>query len=288
MKCSWIFSIFLLCCAAVLAAPDLSVLVQSERDFSRLAVEKGVRTAFLEFLAEDSVVFQNGPVNGRKWYEGRPDSPGILYWAPAVAELSAAGDIGYSTGPWEFRKSSMEEKPVAYGTFVSIWKKQPDGRFKVAVDLGCSYPSASVTVDSLEKAVIPRAPAGKTVAHANMDAEKAMLLKEDSDFSALCAEKGAVMAYAARAVPMIRIVREGMEPVSAPDAVRAELQKIEGRLSWKPASAGVAAGGDLGYTYGESNLAGAATVEKGDYLRVWKRQPDGQWKAILDVISKRE
>ena len=287
MKRFWLFSIAVLCCAALFAA-DPSDLVQSERSFSRLAVEKGVRTAFLEYLAEDSVVFQNGPVNGRKWYQGRPDSPGVLYWAPAVAELSAAGDIGYSSGPWEYRKSSMEETPVAYGTFVSIWKKQPDGRFKVAVDLGCSYPSASITVASLEKAAIRPAPEGKAVKWANPDEEKSKLMEADSNFSAISAEKGASAAYEVWAVPEIRIVRDGREPVSAPGKVKAEIERISGTLTWTPAAAGVASTADLGYTYGESNLAGPAGAEKGDYLRIWKRQPDGGWKAILDVISKRE
>ena len=38
-------------------------IVEAERAFARAAATKGTRDAFLEFLADDGIIFQPGPVN---------------------------------------------------------------------------------------------------------------------------------------------------------------------------------------------------------------------------------
>ena len=55
-------------------------------------------------------------------------------------------------------------------------------------------------------------------------------------------------------------------------------------LTWHPSKAEVLAGGDVGYTTGFSERrAPNGTVNKGNYLTVWKKQQDGSWKAIFDT-----
>lgn len=281
-----LFLALMLLVYGTLAASDVAEVTKSERDFSKLAVQKGIRTAFLEYFADDSIVFHGGPVNGKKWYEARPDTPGILYWQPIAAELSAAGDIAYSTGPWEYRKTSMEEKPVAYGTFASIWKKQPDGRFKVAVDLGCSYPSSTVPVSSLESVPVSPVPHGKVLNKIDLEKEKASLMQLERGFSKLAREKGTETAYGQWAADGIRMVREGTEPIVGKSNLKV-LPPVSGNLTWDAAAAEISASGDLGYAYGGSHTDGA-TPQKGNYLRVWKRQQDGTWRIVLDVLSVEE
>ena len=59
-------------------------------------------------------------------------------------------------------------------------------------------------------------------------------------------------------------------------------------ISWKTDHAGVSASGDLGFTAGtyEDSFRGpdgALVIEKGKYVCIWQRQPDGSWKAIHDI-----
>jgi ketosteroid isomerase-like protein len=55
-------------------------------------------------------------------------------------------------------------------------------------------------------------------------------------------------------------------------------------LTWHPSKAEVLAGGDVGYTTGFSERhAPNGTVNKGNYLTVWRQQKDGSWKAIFDT-----
>src|SRR5260370_31801 len=62
-------------------------LVQAEHDFAKAAATKGTRAAFLEFLADDGIIFQPGPVNGKKFWTGRPAGKGLLSWEPAFADV---------------------------------------------------------------------------------------------------------------------------------------------------------------------------------------------------------
>ncbi len=58
-------------------------------------------------------------------------------------------------------------------------------------------------------------------------------------------------------------------------------------LIWKPLRCEVAASGELGYTFGgwtmkTKSKTGKDTLLFGDYMTVWKRQPNGSWKYIVD------
>ncbi len=59
-------------------------------------------------------------------------------------------------------------------------------------------------------------------------------------------------------------------------------------LTWEPDSAEVADSGDLGFTVGQyvstsRDGDGNPVVSKGKYVTIWKKQADGQWRAILDI-----
>jgi hypothetical protein len=57
--------------------------------------------------------------------------PGFsLQWTPAKAEVSAAGDLGYTTGTYESGMSGMTER----GKYVTTWKKD-GGVWKVTEDI---------------------------------------------------------------------------------------------------------------------------------------------------------
>src|SRR5436853_2293562 len=113
-------------------------LVEMEHAFAKAAATKGTRDAFLEFLADDGVIFQPGPVNGKKFWSERQPRKGLLSWEPIFADVSRAGDLGYTTGPWEFRPNGPDDQPVAFGQYFTIWKKQCDGSWKAVLDRGVS------------------------------------------------------------------------------------------------------------------------------------------------------
>ncbi len=119
---------------------ELITLVNSELAFSKASVDKGMREAFLEFLAERSIVFRPQPTDGRLFYSDVRDTA-VLSWYPVAADISRTADLGYTTGPYEYRPiKSGEARNVDHGYYVSVWRKQKDGSWKVVLDIGNPNP----------------------------------------------------------------------------------------------------------------------------------------------------
>src|SRR5688500_3834902 len=80
----------------------LDAIVKSEHAFARTSVEKGIRDSFIEFFAEAGINFQPHPTKTREAYAKQPvnDLPYTLNWHPVTADVSQAGDLGYTTGPY--------------------------------------------------------------------------------------------------------------------------------------------------------------------------------------------
>jgi ketosteroid isomerase-like protein len=133
---------------AVFAATPLDTLVATERAFAARSVEKGMNEAFLAYLADDGILFRPGPVNGRSLWLGRPRSRATLDWAPSFAEISGLGDLGFTAGPWTLRPAGDGER--SHGHFVTVWKRDPEGPWRVAVDMGISHERARAGLRDVE------------------------------------------------------------------------------------------------------------------------------------------
>jgi ketosteroid isomerase-like protein len=132
-------------------APNLQAaadqIVKSDAAFAQSVAEKD-RTKFLSFIAE-ATTFNGGATNelhGRDavmkaWGDFfAPDGP-TLSWTPTKGEVIGAGDVGYTTGRSVFRQKDASGKVTERrGQYVTIWRKQPDGSWKVVFDTGSTLP----------------------------------------------------------------------------------------------------------------------------------------------------
>ena len=83
---------------------NLNSMIATEYAFVAAAAELGTRDAFLKFVADDGIIFRPNPVNGKTFLSSAPKRPGLLSWYPVHAEVSMAGDMGFTTGQAEFRR----------------------------------------------------------------------------------------------------------------------------------------------------------------------------------------
>jgi ketosteroid isomerase-like protein len=265
---------------------DLDSMVSTERAFARAAAASGTRAAFLAFVADDGIVFAPGPVNGKKSWGERPARPGLLSWEPIYADISAAGDMGYDTGPWEFRPKGAEDKPVAFGQFMTIWKKQADGTFKFMLDLGISNPQPTST-QTLQFAAVS-SKAMKNASEADLATGRGSILNMERELSGdASSDKGALKAYLSYMADDARLLHEGKFPFIGKQAARTALEARLGKTSLKPERADVAGSLDLGYSYGgyDWKSADGKADETGYYVHIWKRQSDGKWKLVMEVLN---
>jgi ketosteroid isomerase-like protein len=268
-------------------APDLQSLVDREREFARTATEKGVRDSFLAFIADDGIIYRPGPVNGKEWLTPRPARPGLLTWQPVFAEISNAGDLGFTTGPWEFRQNRPDDPPIAFGQFSTVWRRQTDGKWKFVIDIGISYEKASAPIAGWQ--LPAKFNRRKELPKGDVTGLKTKLYEEDNRFSTVAVMKGAVKAYDQFGSEGIRLLRNGAYPIVGMKAAASILAVRQGRLSWQPVKADIASSGDLGYTYGNFEFKGNGTnveAENGYYMRVWQKQSNGKWKVVLDVFNE--
>ena len=123
-------------------------LLQTDKDFSNASVTQGAAEAFNEFLTSDALELPAGKnaVQGRdKIYDLMKENQGDykLEWTPQYAEVAKSGELGYTWGKYvlSYRDEKGEEQK-SYGKYLNIWKKQKDGSWKVAVDIGNSSPGS--------------------------------------------------------------------------------------------------------------------------------------------------
>jgi ketosteroid isomerase-like protein len=265
----------------------LQAMVDTELAFAQLAAEKGTRDSFLAFIADDGVLFRPTAVKGKQWLRDHPapvsDKRPLLSWYPAVAGVARAGDMGYSTGPWEFKRDTHDAQSVAWGHFLTIWKKQANGEWKFAIDLGISHsqPAQAEAAWAPAKNFKATKPSAEPAASTSSDS----LLARDREFSQASIKRGAQSAFSDFAATDVRLYRDEKFPIAGRELAAVALPATPSVWSWEPAAGDVSSSDDLGYTYGTYKItSGEKVVESGNYYRVWKKD-GGRWKVLFDLTN---
>jgi uncharacterized protein (TIGR02246 family) len=124
-------------------------------------------------------------------------------------------------------------------------------------------------------------------------ADEAALRKLDEEWSNSVASRDAekvIAYYADEAV----VMPPNIPTLAGKDAIRTLWKSmLESPLfsgGWKATKVEVAQSGDLAYVSGnyefkEQDAGGNPITDKGKYLVVWKKQPDGNWKCVANMFN---
>jgi ketosteroid isomerase-like protein len=120
------------------------------------------------------------------------------------------------------------------------------------------------------------------------DELKNQVLETDRAFSALSKEKGTKEAFIQYAAEEVIKPSPNSQPIVGKEALIKSFEgaKEEFELTWEPLKADV--DGNIGYTFGNYFLKTLTpdlrdTTLFGNYVSIWKKQPDGSWKYVLDT-----
>jgi ketosteroid isomerase-like protein len=119
----------------------------ADRAFAKATAERGV-DGWLEYFAEDGAMLPAGQtiIRGhqaiRDLMSPQFEAEGFeLHWEPTEADIAASSDLGYTIGRYERTITDPDgTRKTTVGKYVSIWKRQEDGSWKVVVDLGTPNP----------------------------------------------------------------------------------------------------------------------------------------------------
>lgn len=117
---------------------ERNALLETDLDFSRTTEEKGAAQAFYEFFTADGVCLWAGQpaIRGRDTIKIHlaAGPQGFLTWQPTSAEVAHSGDMGFTWGTAIFQTKGADEKPrISHSKYVSVWKKQDNGGWKVVL-----------------------------------------------------------------------------------------------------------------------------------------------------------
>jgi ketosteroid isomerase-like protein len=116
----------------------------AENAFAKTMADRDLK-AFESFVADDAFFFGQKGLRGKKavveawkgFYEGR-EAP--FSWRAETVEVLDTGQLAYSSGP------VFDPQGKRTATFNSVWRREPDGRWKVVFDKGtcvCGDPKSN-------------------------------------------------------------------------------------------------------------------------------------------------
>jgi ketosteroid isomerase-like protein len=121
----------------------------------------------------------------------------------------------------------------------------------------------------------------------NSNSTKDELIRTDKEFSEKSVKEGIPAAFIFYSADDVILMRDKHFPIVGKKELVNFYSKIKdqnAKLVWFPVKAEVSESGDLGYTFG--NWIYYTTDSKdssyGNYVTIWKKQKDGNWKFILD------
>src|SRR5579862_4000262 len=128
--------------------PGKAFLFDLEAKFAKATAEGGGK-AFSTWFAEDGVSLGNAqaPVHGREAIAKQATwlaKDYQLLWTPTDAVMSPAGDMGYTWGHYEGHSRDADgNSKVTTGRYLTIWRKEPDGSWKVLLDASSEEPAGA-------------------------------------------------------------------------------------------------------------------------------------------------
>lgn len=262
----------------------LAAMVDAEREFAASARVLGVRDAFLKFLAADAVMFVPDPVVAHEDLATRPSVPFAeepLIWEPRLGDVAASGELGWLIGPSASAAANSTDANARHAVYLSVWKRQPDGAWRVSVDVGVGAPAEPAFAPGFNRFPLGerwRPDASRSAAEPLADADRAL--------NGALTQRGLRDGYSPFLADATSLLRAGMMPVVGRRAILESVATKPERYAGSLTRVESSQSGDLGFSYGTYTLAGT-TPESGMYLRIWQRDAAGAWRLSVDLARGR-
>ncbi|MFI5311296.1 MAG: hypothetical protein ACHQQ3_08700 [Gemmatimonadales bacterium] len=118
----------------------LRAIQDADAAFARLAADSGPGIAFARFAAPEAMLLGGRPVPARGPEEIRAvfdaGPPSAYAWAPVRALGVASGGLGFTIG----ESTVTQNGQASRGKYLTVWRQDPDGRWKYIFDLGSPRP----------------------------------------------------------------------------------------------------------------------------------------------------
>jgi ketosteroid isomerase-like protein len=116
-----------------------SEMIEADRNFSKMSESLGMRYAMLQYIDNKGILLRPNAVplvggEAINFISQGNDSSYTMTWEPSGGTIAISGELGYTYGIYSLKPKTRDT--VYYGTYVSIWKRQPDGKWKFSLETG--------------------------------------------------------------------------------------------------------------------------------------------------------
>ena len=269
-------------------------LVQADQRFALLTTQAGRRAAFLEFLASDSVVFREGPVDALTLYSSPSfaEAASEIDWKAHYVDVSYAGDVGLSAGPLTVFNDTGTD---SYGHLISIWRSSSAG-WELMADIVVNIPGfLSLDVEPNYSDTLPviaetANPTSVAVAENTLQS----LVDADELFGRSINFRGGQRALLRYGLENTRVYLPGMGPAVGAEAASSVYGAFldnqlatTNPINLSNVGAYLSSSREMGYTYGtmETDSNAAEAGFRTSYMRLWRFNQEGEWRIAVEVLS---
>jgi ketosteroid isomerase-like protein len=244
--------------------------------FASRAAEIGHHAAFIEFLADDAVLFRPEAMNGQEWLTTHEPAGGRLEWSPSAAAAGCTAALAVTTGPWRYSNSEGGE-PVA-GHYLSVWRLDAQSQWRVVLDHGIDHAGA-VQAEQLQAAfgrLWPHPGEAKCTGRGDLDG----LAAAEQRFNEQVARRGLLPALQRTAGEGALIYRDD----AAPGALAGLQPAVDAAFGPGTVARTVGTvfepGTDLAVTHGV--LQSPDGSQRSLFVRAWSRE-GRRWQVAIDM-----
>jgi len=124
------------------SAAAADAILAADAAWERVFTTQDTTAALAAIEPDGSMLAPNVPIATgsdaiRAVIQGFYGMPGMsLSWQATKAEAASSGDLGYSMGTYELTVDGPDGQPMTdHGKYVTLWRRQADGTWKVVVDI---------------------------------------------------------------------------------------------------------------------------------------------------------
>lgn len=255
---------------------ELGPLMTAQASFDKAAIENGQRSAFLEFLGEDAVVFKPDATNGKAYWREQTEDPSLLLVRTLTySDIAANGLLGYTTGNWRLFKRHKTEGLARFGQYVTIWERRSDGKFRASLDIAVAHekmPFSETNTPVRRKQSRDLNKRGWSPADASMNFLRMSMSGERVG--------GAYQKFAAEDV---RLLRDAAPPIIGKKRV---VEEMNAYISIAfPPKVVLFQSADMAYTWNPCQFDNSNEGPvKGNCLHIWKLRKK-KWWIVLGVFA---
>ncbi len=115
-------------------------ILQTEKEFCRMAKKSGIAEAFAFFADDDAVILRNNRlIRGKgsiaEIYRESNLENALLEWKPDFVYVSESGDLAYTYGKYQMSLTDINgHEKTSEGIFHTVWKRQDNGSWRFVWD----------------------------------------------------------------------------------------------------------------------------------------------------------